>query len=90
MHCGNLFAVTPRARAVLVDPTSGQSTETFRDQRHMFGRTEKKQIHRLKRESYAYYGFVKPASIKQIVFMSPEFEYEKVTQSNIWLQTVSF
>ena len=83
------FAVTSSARAMIIDAKSNQPTEMlFLDQRYLFGRTETEQNHRLRRETHAYYGLVKPSSIKQTVFMSPEFEHEKVTQSNNWLQTI--
>ena len=84
------FAVSPNPRAMLIDVKSKKPTKTFLDQRYVFGPTETEQFHRLKNESHAYYGLVKPSSVKQIVFMSPEFEYGKVTHSNTWLQTVSF
>ena len=84
------FAVTSSVRAILIDTKSNQPTEVFHDQRYLFGRTETEQNHRLRQESHAYYGLVKTSSIKQTVFMSPEFEYEKLTPSNNWLHTVSF
>jgi len=84
------FAVTPKVRSVFIDPTTDQPTKQIMDQRCVFGRNEQVQTSRIRSESHAYYGFVKPSSIKCKSFMSPEFEYEKLTQSNTWLQTVSF
>ena len=84
------FAVTPTVRKVLIDPVSQRPTKVFDAQRKLFGQNVTEQHQCLERESRAYYGLVKTSSIKKIVFMSREFDHEKCTQSDTWLQTLSF
>ena len=83
------YAKTPRVRSVLVDGKTNEPTQNFNKQRLMFGKTAKVQLSRLRSEMNAYYGFIKPSSIRTTAFMSAEYEKNTLIPSDTWLQTVT-
>ena len=86
-HCLWRFALSKRPRRVLW--ASGKPTQVFHDQCFMFGKSKKQQLDRIKHESRAYYGLIKLSSIKERVYMAPEFEPYSCTESSTWLQTLT-
>ena len=82
------LAVTPNSRSILVD-RNGRPTKQFRQQSRMFGITNSQQMDSLRREAHAYYGLIRPSSIRSIAFMSPEFELNTTKSSSTWIQTIT-
>ena len=83
------YAETPNVRAVLVNTTTNEPGETFTKYRSMFGKTAKEQISRLRSEQKAYYGLIKPSSIRSVAFMSAEYEMNTLVPSDTWLHTIN-
>ena len=83
------YAETPNVRSVLVNASTKEPCETFTNYRSMFGKTAEEQIRRLRSEQKAYYGFIKPSSIRSVAFMSAEYEMNTLIPSDTWLHTIN-
>ena len=70
-------------------PYTDVSSLAFKKHRFMFGKTQEMQMRRLSSEMNAYYGFIKPSSIRSAAFMSAEYEMNTIIPSDTWLQTIT-
>lgn len=67
----------------------GRPTSYFKAQSYLFGKTRRQQLCCLESESRAYYDLIRPAAVKKMTYMCPEFEIDTHKHTNTWLQTIN-